>query len=115
MFDIGFSELLVVALVALLVIGPEGMPEAVHKALATWRTVKRSLHNARRDVEREMGVDDIRRRIHNEEVMRHLNASQDAIEAVRQDLNLSTALTSNTPSNEAATANPPPSNNTPTT
>lgn len=86
MFDIGFSELLVVALVALLVIGPEGMPEAVHKTMAFWRTVKRSLHNARLDVEREMGVADIRRRIHNEEVMRSLHASRDAIEAVKQDL-----------------------------
>lgn len=87
MFDIGFSELLVVALVALLVIGPERMPEAVHKVLSTWRTIKRSLYNARRDVEREMGVDDIRRRIHNEEIMRSLNASRAEIEAVKQDIN----------------------------
>lgn len=86
MFDIGFSELLVVGIIALLVIGPERMPEAVHKVLSTWRGLRRSLHNARMDVEREMGMDDIRRRIHNEEIMRNLNASRDAIDAVKDDI-----------------------------
>lgn len=86
MFDIGFSELLVVALVALLVIGPEGMPEAVHKVMAFTRALRRTLHHARQEVEREMGMDDIRRRLHNEEILRSLNAPREAIDAVRQDL-----------------------------
>ena len=85
MFDIGFMELLLVAIVALLVIGPERMPETVRKVLSITRAVKRSLHNARMDVEREMGLDDIRRQIHNEEILRSLQAPQAAIDAVIKD------------------------------
>ncbi len=85
MFDIGFMELLLVAIVALLVIGPERMPETVRKVLSITRAVKRSLHNARMDVEREMGLDDIRRQLHNEEILRSLQAPQAAIDAVIKD------------------------------
>jgi sec-independent protein translocase protein TatB len=47
MFDIGFSELLVIAVVALLVLGPERLPKAAHfvglwvrRARAQWNSVK---------------------------------------------------------------------------
>lgn len=80
MLDIGFLELLLVFIVALLVIGPKRMPEAVRAFLSLTRTLTRSLHNARREVERQIGADDIRRQLHNEEVMRSLNESKAAIE-----------------------------------
>jgi len=67
--------------VALLVIGPERLPETIRKVLSVTRAIKRSLHNARVDVEREMGMDDIRRQLHNEEILRSLNAPQEAIDA----------------------------------
>ena len=37
------------------------------------------------DVEREMGLDDIRRQLHNEEILRSLQAPQAAIDAVIKD------------------------------
>lgn len=47
MFDVGFSELLIIAVVALLVLGPERLPKAtrfaglwVRKARAQWYSVK---------------------------------------------------------------------------
>jgi sec-independent protein translocase protein TatB len=80
MLDIGFLELLLVFIVALLVIGPKRMPEAVRAVLSLTLTLTRSLHNARREVERQIGADDIRRQLHNEEVMRSLNESKAAIE-----------------------------------
>ena len=47
MFDVGFSELLVIAVVALLVLGPERLPKAarfaglwVRKARSHWNSVK---------------------------------------------------------------------------
>ena len=50
MFDIGFSELLVVAVVALIVLGPERLPKAarfaglwVRRARAQWYSVKDEL------------------------------------------------------------------------
>ena len=50
MFDVGFSELLIIAVVALIVLGPERMPKAarfaglwVRKARAQWYSVKSEL------------------------------------------------------------------------
>ncbi|MFY2762659.1 Sec-independent protein translocase protein TatB [Arenimonas sp. MALMAid1274] len=61
MFDIGFSELLVIAVVALLVLGPERLPKAarfaglwVRKARAQWYSVKS-------EFEREMAADEMKR------------------------------------------------------
>ena len=50
MFDVGFSELVIIAIVALLVLGPERLPKAarlaglwVRKARAQWYSVKAEL------------------------------------------------------------------------
>lgn len=80
MFDIGFSELVVCAIVALVVIGPERMPEAV-RTIGLWvGRLKRSLRETRSELERQMGMDDIRRQLHNEDIMRSL-------EEARKDIN----------------------------
>ena len=78
MFDIGFSEIIVCAVVALIVIGPERMPEAV-RTIGLWiGRVKRGLRETRSEIERQIGVDDIRRQLHNEEIMQTLeNARRD--------------------------------------
>ena len=70
MFDIGFTELLVCLVVALVVIGPEQLPGTV-RTVGLWiGRLKRSLRDTRQEIERQIGADDIRRQLHNEEVMR---------------------------------------------
>ncbi len=82
MFDIGFSELIVCAIVALVVIGPERMPEAV-RTVGLWvGRFKRSLRETRSEIERQMGVDDIRRQLHNEEIMRNLEQARRDMDSV---------------------------------
>ena len=85
MFDIGFSEIVVCAIVALVVIGPERMPEAV-RTVGLWiGRLKRSLRETRSEIERQMGVDDIRRQLHNEDIMRSLeDARRDMDNAIAQ-------------------------------
>lgn len=63
MFDIGFSELLVIAVVALVVLGPERLPKAarfaglwVRRARAQWNSVKDEL-------ERELAADELKREL----------------------------------------------------
>jgi sec-independent protein translocase protein TatB len=81
-FDIGFSELVVCAIVALVVIGPERMPEAV-RTVGLWiGRFKRSLRETRSEIERQMGVDDIRRQLHNEEIMRNLEQARRDMDSV---------------------------------
>ena len=80
MFDIGFSELLLIALVTLLVMGPERLPQAV-RSISLWLgRLKQMLASARRDLEQEVGMDDIRQQLHNEQIMRELNESRDHLE-----------------------------------
>ena len=82
MFDIGFSELIVCAIVALLVIGPERMPEAV-RTVGLWiGRLKRGLRETRSEIERQMGVDDIRRQLHNEDIMRSLEDARRDMDSV---------------------------------
>jgi len=86
MFDIGFFELILVAIVGLLVIGPERLPETV-RTLALWLgRLRRTIRETRAELEQQIGADDIRRQLHNEEIMRSLNATREEIErAVSED------------------------------
>jgi sec-independent protein translocase protein TatB len=81
MFGIDFSELMVCALVALVVIGPKRMPEAVRTTGLWIGRLKRSLHETREQVERQIGLEDVRRQLHTEEMMRTLDDMNEEIES----------------------------------
>ncbi|KHK63474.1 MULTISPECIES: Sec-independent protein translocase protein TatB [Pseudomonas] len=69
MFGISFTELLLVGLVALLVLGPERLPGAARTAGLWIGRLKRSFNAIKQEVEREIGADDIRRQLHNEHIL----------------------------------------------
>lgn len=76
MFDIGFSELIVCLVVALVVIGPEQLPGTV-RTVGLWiGRLKRSLRETRSEIERQIGADDIRRQLHNEEILQNIEATR---------------------------------------
>ncbi len=76
MFDIGFAELLVLGLVSLIVIGPNRLPEAI-RTLALWLgRARRTYSQFRKDLEQEIGADEIRQELHNEEIMAQLRETQ---------------------------------------
>ena len=72
MFDIGFAELLLVAVISLVVLGPERLPGAMRTCGLWVGRIRRTVRDIRTDIEREVGADEIRRQLHNEEVMRSL-------------------------------------------
>ena len=64
MFDVGFSELLVIAVVALLVLGPERLPKAarfaglwVRRARAQWNSVKAEFERDLADAAQALGAE----------------------------------------------------------
>ena len=61
MFDVGFSELLMIAVVALLVLGPERLPRAARMAGLWARRARAQWHSIRAELESEMAADDLRR------------------------------------------------------
>ena len=77
MFDIGFSELLIIAVVALIVLGPERLPKAarfaglwVRRARAQWNSVK----------------DELERDLANEELKRNLQDTRELMRRADRDL-----------------------------
>ena len=80
MFDIGFLELLVIALITLVVMGPERLPEAI-RAISLWfGRLKQIWSKTRQEIENEVGLDDIRHQLHNEEVLRDLGEQKEQLE-----------------------------------
>ena len=83
-------EILLLCVLALLILGPERMPETV-KNVAIW--IARIRRNGRKiweSVEREIDADGIREHIHNEEILEQLGESNKILNDVdaqlRQDL-----------------------------
>ncbi|MGH8569529.1 MAG: Sec-independent protein translocase protein TatB [Gammaproteobacteria bacterium] len=61
MFDIGFSELCLVAVIALLVVGPKRLPETV-RAWGRWTArARQAIQTLQHEVEQELDLDEIRR------------------------------------------------------
>jgi sec-independent protein translocase protein TatB len=61
MFDIGFSELVVIAVVALIVIGPERLPRAARTAGHLFGRLQRYVSDVKADINREMELDELRK------------------------------------------------------
>jgi sec-independent protein translocase protein TatB len=61
MFDIGFSELLVIGVVALLVIGPERLPKVARTAGVIFGRFQRYVANVKGDIQRELDASEISR------------------------------------------------------
>lgn len=80
MFGIDFSEFVVCIIVALIVIGPQRLPETVRTVSLWIGRFKRSFQETRENFERQIGIEDIRRQLHTEEMMRTLDSMQEEIE-----------------------------------
>ena len=79
MFDIGFPELL-------LVLGPERLPEAL-RTLGLWLgRARRSFTRVKSEIEREIGMDEVRRQLHNEAIMEQMKQIEHDVDAFSQDI-----------------------------
>jgi sec-independent protein translocase protein TatB len=61
MFDIGFSELMVIAVVALIVIGPQKLPKVARTVGHLFGRMQRYVNDVKADISREMALDDLRK------------------------------------------------------
>ena len=61
MFDIGFSELIVIAVVALLVIGPERMPGVARTVGALLGRAQRYVNKLKADIQNEVDLEEFKR------------------------------------------------------
>lgn len=63
MFDIGFSELLVVFVVALLILGPERLPHAARTAGLWVRKIRRSINSVQREINAQLDHEELQQKI----------------------------------------------------
>jgi sec-independent protein translocase protein TatB len=61
MFDIGFSEILIIAVVALIVIGPERLPKVARTMGHLFGRLQRYVSQVKSDINREMELDELRK------------------------------------------------------
>ncbi len=61
MFDVGFSEIFVIALVALIVIGPERLPKVARTLGHLFGRMQRYVNDVKSDISREMELDELRK------------------------------------------------------
>jgi sec-independent protein translocase protein TatB len=82
MFDIGFSELVVIAVVALIVIGPERLPKVARTVGHLMGRFQRYVRDVKSDLDREMQLEELRK------LQAELQSSAQQVESnVRDNLN----------------------------
>ena len=82
MFDIGWIELLVIFVLVLVVLGPARLPE-VARTLGLWfGRLRRTYNNFKLEIEREVGMDEVRRQLHNEQIMSEMKAIEEETKSI---------------------------------
>jgi sec-independent protein translocase protein TatB len=104
MFDIGFAELIVIGVVALLVIGPERLPETIRTASLWLNRIRRGFNEIKQEVQQEL---------HNDSVMQELRKTGTQLktdtEAIGNDLK-DAADSANSPASQNTQSNNPQQN-----
>jgi sec-independent protein translocase protein TatB len=116
MFQIGFLEILVVGVVALIVLGPEKLPGTIRTVSLWIGRLRRSFNSIKSDIEKEIGADEIRRQLRNEEIMEKFRHTQSTVQnsissikkeadTIRKNVELeaeAASMTSKSPASSAA-------------
>ena len=86
MFDMGFAEMMIIGIVALLVIGPERLPSVARKAGAYVAKIKRFITNVKSDVEREFRTDELQQMLKQQQ--EELSSLKDIVNETKKDVDL---------------------------
>jgi len=78
MFDMGFAEMLVIGIVALIVIGPERLPSVARSAGKWFAKIRNFVSSVKNDVEREFKTDELKK---------ILEKQQDELQSLKEAMN----------------------------
>ena len=84
MFGIGFTELLLIAVIAILFLGPDKLPSALVEMAKFIKGVKKTIGDAKNSLEEEMKIADLK-----EEALNYKKQLNDATEELKEFKNLS--------------------------
>src|SRR3954467_6745955 len=97
MFDVGFSEIVVIAVVALIVIGPERLPKVARTMGHLFGRMQRYVNDVKADINREIELDELRK---------FRSTVEDAARSVEQTVHAETANAESQLNALAGLANP---------
>jgi sec-independent protein translocase protein TatB len=108
--DFGSLELLLILVVTLLVIGPEKLPDTLRELGLWFGRLSRSFNSVKSEIEKEIGMDDVRRQLHNEAVMQEMKRIEDevkgAIDPADQPQSIDPALDNSIDKDQSSTPRP---------
>ncbi|WP_278182818.1 Sec-independent protein translocase protein TatB [Vibrio misgurnus] len=87
MFDVGFWELVLIAIVALVVLGPERLPHAIRSVAKFVSTAKSMANSVKDELARELKVQELQENLRKAEQMGMQNLSpelQQSVESLKQ-------------------------------
>ena len=91
MFEVGFWELALIGVVALLVVGPDKLPSLARTVGLYVGKIRRMVAQVKDDIEREVQADELRRSMDEAKALRdaafkHVDAARDEIESASSDM-----------------------------
>ena len=86
MFDVGFFELVILAIVGLLVLGPERLPHAIRMGSAYLGKFRRAVTTVREEFEREVNMKEMQQRIQEQMEKSGAAEAQKSLEDLKQAL-----------------------------
>lgn len=111
MFDVGFSELVLLAIVALVVLGPEKLPHVARIAGAWVGRIRRTVSSMQAEIEREVAAQEFKTRMEKElqkygatDMVQQLQADTQAMESSLRDVQQTASAAVTTPVTREPTA-----------
>lgn len=88
MFEIGFWELVLVAIIGIVVVGPKRLPEVVRTLGLLLRKMRRTISSVRADIERELDLEEMRKLMSDvdEPLKKHVDQLNQSIWQAEYDL-----------------------------
>ena len=77
MFQIGFLEILIIFILGLIIIGPERLPEVIKTFLKLYKRIEKKFINFKRDIEDDIGSNELKKDVFNELRMEELESSKE--------------------------------------
>jgi sec-independent protein translocase protein TatB len=84
MFGVDFSELMVILVVALIVIGPERLPKVARTLGLLWGRAQRYVNGVKADIARDMAIDEFRQLT--ERVQQEARSAEQAVKQATQTI-----------------------------